>query len=307
MEKIRFCKLCAGLFHRHSTADAENYFIVGTPRTTPDIAASPPALPAPWLFSRVLGLSLLAFAGFYMGIIYFQNPNFLPGLILFGSFATPLSLLVFFWEINILQNISIYKLTLFLVRGSVVSLLCTVVLYAVLDGDLSPLLIGFVEETAKILTILILVDNINYKYILNGMLIGAAVGTGFAAFESAGYILIAAVTEGIPAMLGTIFWRAVFAPGGHIAWAALIGAALIWVKGDKPLHLHKLFDYRFVSMYVVVVALHTLWDIESAQPFLLGVPVLPVALTIVSWVILYAVMKRGFQQVIRITREGAAE
>jgi hypothetical protein len=37
----------------------------------------------------------------------------------------------------------------------------------VLDGDLNPLLIGFVEETAKILTILILVDNINYKYILN--------------------------------------------------------------------------------------------------------------------------------------------
>jgi RsiW-degrading membrane proteinase PrsW (M82 family) len=107
-------------------------------------------------------------------------------------------------------------------------------------------------------------------------------------------------------MLSTIFWRAVFAPGGHIAWAALIGASLIWVKGDKPLHLHKLFDYRFISMYVVVVALHALWDTETPQPFLFGVPILPFALTIASWIILYAVMKRGFEQVMRITREGAA-
>ncbi|MGE4486124.1 MAG: PrsW family intramembrane metalloprotease [Oscillospiraceae bacterium] len=306
MEKIKLWKLYSGVLKKHTEEDAENLIISGTPRTTPNIEDIPPELPKPWLFARVLLLSLAAFAGFYIGMLYFENMNFLPGLIMFGSVVTPISLLVFFWEINIVQNISVYKLTLFFVKGSVVSLLCTVILYAVLDGELSPILVGFIEETAKVLTIIILMGRKNYKYMLNGMLIGAAVGTGFAVFESAAYILMTA-KYGIPTMLNTIFWRAVFAPGGHIAWASLTGTALIWVKGDRPLHISLLFDKRFLGMYILVVLMHTMWDTEIPHPLVLGVPVLPVSLTIISWVILFAVIKRGFRQVINIAQDTQTE
>jgi RsiW-degrading membrane proteinase PrsW (M82 family) len=300
MEKVKFRILYADVFKRHTPAEAEGHFILGAPTTTPDINKTPAALPRPWLFARVLALSLIAFIAFYCGAFVFQNAIFLPGLILFGSIITPVSLLIYFWEINILQNISIYRLTLLMIEGSIVSLLCAVALYAAFGADRSPLLIGFVEETAKVLTFLLLVDHRPYKFLLNGMLIGAAIGTGFAAFESSGYILLTALQDGIPTMLNTIFWRALFTPGGHIAWAALTGSMLILVKGERTFSLKMLLDPRFLGMFALVIALHALWDTEAAQLIVYNIPVMPVALTVVSWLILFWMMKRGFYQVIRV-------
>ena len=300
MEKVKFRILYGDIFKRHSTAEAEGHFILGAPTTTPDIDKTPAELPRPWLFARVLALSLLSFIAFSAGAFIFQNAIFIPGLILFGSIITPVSLLIFFWEINILQNISIYKLTLLMIKGSIVSLLCAVALYAILGGNSSPLLIGFVEETAKVLTFLLLVDHRPYKFLLNGMLIGAAIGTGFAAFESSGYILITALQYGIPTMLSTIFWRALFTPGGHIAWAALTGSMLILVKGERVFRVRMLLDPRFLGMFALVIALHALWDTEALQLAVLNIPVMPVALTVISWVILFWMMKLGFNQVIRV-------
>lgn len=300
MEKITFSGLFSEAFKRHTTADAEDYFILGAPTTTPDISKTPPELPHPWLFSRVLLMSILAFFGFYIGAFYFNNPNFLPGLIIFGAFLAPISLLIFFWEINILRNISVYKLIKLLFKGGIVALLYTVILYTVTGGNTSPLMIGFVEETAKVLALLLLVDHKNYRYILNGLLLGAAIGTGFAAFESAGYILVSALKYGMPTMINTIFWRAIFAPGNHIAWAGLVGAALIEVKGDRPFRLSMLLDLRFLLMYVLVIMLHALWDARFSQLQIYYVPIVPVVLTVLSWIILFAMMKRGFKQAFEI-------
>lgn len=303
MEKVMFSRLYADVFKRHTTAEAENHFIIGAPMTTPDIEKTPPELPRPWLFARVMAVSVLAFAGFYAGAVIFENMLFLPGLILFGSVVAPMSLLMFFWEVNILQNISIYKLTLLMIKGSIMSLLSAILLYALLGGNRAPLLIGFVEETAKVLTFLFLVDHRNYKFLLNGMLIGAAIGAGFAAFESAGYIFVTALSEGIPTMLSTIFWRALFTPGGHVAWAALTGSVLILIKGERRMSYKMLLDPRFIGMYLLVIGLHALWDMESVQLTLYNIPLVPVTLTIISWVILFAMMKLGFKQVLRVTGE----
>ncbi|MDQ0871631.1 RsiW-degrading membrane proteinase PrsW (M82 family) [Paenibacillus sp. V4I3] len=43
--------------------------------------------------------------------------------------------------------------------------------------------IGLIEEAAKVLAILFCLRNRKYHFILNGLLVGAAVGSGFAAFE----------------------------------------------------------------------------------------------------------------------------
>src|SRR5208283_4009246 len=48
---------------------------------------------------------------------------------------------------------------------------------------------GIEEEIAKLLAVVIVVNNRRYKYILNGLVFGAAVGCGFAALETAGYSL----------------------------------------------------------------------------------------------------------------------
>ena len=61
---------------------------------------------------------------------------------------------------------------------------------------------GIVEEVAKLLTVVVIMRNVRYKYILNGILFGATVGAGFAAFETAGYALNEGFLQGLlPAVL----------------------------------------------------------------------------------------------------------
>jgi RsiW-degrading membrane proteinase PrsW (M82 family) len=47
-----------------------------------------------------------------------------------------------------------------------------------------------VEETAKFAMVLLVMRSVRYKYELNGILFGAVVGAGFAAFETTFYGLI---------------------------------------------------------------------------------------------------------------------
>ncbi len=62
-------------------------------------------------------------------------------------------------------------------------------------------MIGLIEEAAKaIIVAVFLFKSKRSNYILDGLLIGAAVGTGFAAFETAGYILRFGLNSGLQAM-----------------------------------------------------------------------------------------------------------
>jgi len=61
---------------------------------------------------------------------------------------------------------------------------------------------------------------------LTGMLVGAAVGAGFAAIESAGYAVIKSGWS-----YDNMILRAFLRVGGHVSWAAVSGGALVWVKG----------------------------------------------------------------------------
>jgi RsiW-degrading membrane proteinase PrsW (M82 family) len=202
-------------------------FATGTPTAVADIhnQCLPGSCPHLWFYSRILVLVRLLYMGFYVGLIFFANLNYLPDLVMLGAFLTPISIVIFFWEINVPSNISLYRVILFFLVGGLVSLSYSVLLYSIVDGYSIPLFIGIVEETAKLMAILIFAGRRRCTGILNGLLIGAAIGAGFAAFESSGYILLTAFKYGVPTMLKTIFWRAILAPSGHIAWAELLLAA----------------------------------------------------------------------------------
>lgn len=294
---FHFIDLFKSIFEKHYTDEIEDLFTVGTPSTTPEVGSLQDLHPHPWLFARALVVSYLLYLCFYLGLVVFRNQNFLPGLIMFGAFLSPLAILIFFWEINLPANISLYKVTVFFLVGGVVSLLYTVLLYRIVGGAASPLLIGFVEETAKLLAILIFARKTKYPYILNGLLIGAAIGTGFAAFESSGYIMMSAMKYGIQTMLSTIFWRDILAPGGHIAWAGLTGAAIVMVKADGRLRFRNLLRPMFIGIYLLVIFLHALWDLNVTQPFLPALPLFQVFLTVISWMALYWMIKKGILQI----------
>jgi protease PrsW len=292
-------EIFSNVFKKHTEEDAERLFLVGTSHTTPPLEKILDSWPRPWLFARIFLMIAFLYLGLWIGFEIFNNANFFPGLIMVGSFIAPITTLIFFWEMNAPQNISIYKIINILFIGGMLSLVMAVFFFENI-GDESVIMIGIVEEVAKLLVVIWFLRNHHYRYILNGVLVGAAVGTGFAAFESAGYALMSVLLRDFETMYMTIFWRGVLAPGGHIVWAALAGGALCLVKGTRRLHFSMLTDMRFLLLFAIVVISHAMWDLS--WPTIWGIPVVQICLMIASWFITFFVLFLGLKEISEIKR-----
>jgi protease PrsW len=281
------------VFRKHSILEAERLFIVGTAITTPKIEDVKETWPKPWLFARVFIFALLTFLGLHIGLIWFQNINFLPGLIVVGAFAVPLTTLIFFWEMNAPQNIAIYRIIYVVFIGGILSMLAALVFFNLLKNNINPITIGIVEELAKAVTVIYFVRNQKYRYILNGLLIGAAVGAGFAAFETAGYALRSLLTGSFETLYNTLLWRSVLAPGGHVAWAALIGAAFLRARENENFSLSILVKPKFIRIFLLVVLIHALWDTDIPGMFPYGHSILMA----ISWVVAFRMIQLGLKEI----------
>lgn len=293
-EELELRSIFSKVLTKHTEEEAESVFIVGTPKTTPEVPNIAETWPKPWFFSRVFFILAIAFIGMYIGVVLFQNINFLPGLIFLGAVMVPATCLVFFWEMNAPQNISLYSVVKMFLIGGVLSLLVTSVFYQIAGTSISStIVVGIVEEVGKFVAVFWFLRSKKYKYILNGMLIGAAVGAGFGAFETAGYLLRS--LSSFTLFNSTMFWRSILAPGGHVVWAALSGAAFALVKGDKKFDSSMFGDFRFLRILMIVIVLHALWD--GINWWMAGVPVAKIILTVISWVIMFAFMGTGLKQI----------
>lgn len=289
----KFQNIFSRVFRNHSELEAERLFIVGTALTTPKISEVKETWPKPWLFARVFIIALLAFAGFYIGVSYFKNVNFIPGLIIVGAFAVPFTTLIFFWEMNAPQNIAFYRVIYVVLIGGILSMLVALLFFNILKNNVNPITIGIAEELAKAIIVVTFVRYRKYKYILNGLLIGAAVGAGFATFETAGYALRALLSGDGANLYNTILWRGILAPGGHVAWAALTGAAFCRVQGDHPFKFNMLFHIKFLRVFILVVVMHALWDTPIPGMFPYG----HIFLMAASWIVVFLLIRAGLKEI----------
>ena len=289
---------------KRSDEDVENAFTVGTRQTTPVVGTIASHWPQPWLFIRFGGSALLVFVGLYVAVMQFQNELLIPGLLFVGSFAVPFSSLIFFWEMNAPQNVSLYQTIKLLFSGGLVSLLISLFFFsniAFLETFLGASSAGIIEESGKLLAVLLLLRNKNkYHWILNGLLFGAAVGTGFAAFESAGYAFTVLMDGGFGAAVSTIFLRGVLAPFGHIVWTAIAAASVWRVKGQQAFDWTMLKDPRFVRPFVAVMLLHMVWNAPFEFPLFPMIWFLPtkqLLLGLVAWMMALSIIQSGLKEI----------
>lgn len=284
-------------FSRHSPDDVERYFNVGGPDTTPAIEAVNTGWPKPWAFFRTLGFAGILYAGLFILWVQFKNPFLIPGMILIGSFAVPLATCILFFELNVRKNVSLFQTIKLVLLGGVLSLVATHFNHLFVGSQLAFLgysAAGLTEEPAKILALLLLLNDRRYPYILNGLLFGAAVGAGFAAFESAGYAFVSAA-DGADAMVNSLLVRGLLAPFMHIAWTAMSAAALWRVKGASRFRFSMLLDPCFLRVFAAAIALHMVWNSEWQIP---AVPILKhVILGVIAWVIVLGLVQEGLREV----------
>ncbi len=181
----------------------------------------------------------------------------------------PLAVVILFIELNTPKNVSVYQIGKLLLLGGALSLILTSVLAEVLPGSgagqiLPAMLTAVVEETGKALVLLIVVGKVRYRWQLNGLLFGAAIGAGFAGFESAGFADNVAKT--LDETFSMITFRGVLAPGGHVIWTAMVGSAIWRVKKDKPFEVGMLFAPIVIRRWAIAVVLHGLWDTAIPRP-----------------------------------------
>lgn len=294
--------LFSDVFRKHTKEEAEQIFICGTKTTTPSLYDVSSCWPRPWLYSRVLFMFVVAFVLLYVCCATFGNVNTLPGLIVVGSFTVPLSTIILFLEVNAYRNVSIYEVGQVFLIGGCASLVATLFLFSIIGdyGELDfigALIVGVIEEIGKAVIVYHFINHIGKKDILPALLIGAAVGAGFAAFESAGYAMVLFLNAGADVMLDTIFLRGLLAPGGHVAWAAISGAALVIAsKKIGEYSINIVTDKSFLRLFAIPVVLHALWDSPLSE---LGAEILlvPILLTIFVWVVVLILVNMGLAEI----------
>ena len=299
---VTFKDLFKNTLANHTESDLDNVFVCGSDKTTPNIKDINPNNASAWVYFKILVFFLIAYIPTYIGYIDYGNANFLPALIMLAAFAIPVTVLVFFFEINLFRNISFYKVLKYFIIGGAGSLFISILYYsidyfaaktAVLNVE-GAFFVSLIEEIGKIIMIAFFCfKNKKCKYILNGLLIGAAVGAGFGAIETSGYILRYGMQSGVSAMLEIIKLRGFLAPGMHVAWATIEGGALMFVKGFAPLSKKHLNDKKFLLICAIPLVLHWLWDCPINSPMY----IFHIGLTIAAWLVIIYFINLGLKQI----------
>jgi RsiW-degrading membrane proteinase PrsW (M82 family) len=199
------------------------------------------------------------------------NSNLIPTLILIGSFLVPFSVVLFVAE-RISTSFTVTHLMVAFFVSGVLGVLGASVLESRLGSSVGTyLLVGFIEEFVKGVLLVVIGRSLVPKTARQGALLGATVGAGFAAFESAGYAFNAAITThglSLVALLQTEALRAVLTPLGHVLWTAVFGAA---VFAAARAGVRYRFSLGVIIAFIGVALLHGLWDSMGGISALLAV------------------------------------
>lgn len=298
--ELRLRDLFSQVFKPHTRQEAEDVFACGSLTTTPKIEDISRSWPKPWYFARVFLLLLISSLASYIMLFNFNIGNMKPAYTFISAMVGPVPVMFFFFECNSPRNIDLMTILKIFFLGGILSLLITTLLGEFLpsgEGALIPsMLTGVVEELGKVLATAYFIKEMKDKrYILNGLLIGGAVGAGFAVFETAGYILSYGP--------GIAFIRAVLAIGGHVSWAGVTGAAIMIVlkKNNNIFNWNLIWSGESLRFLILVIVLHGIWDTTVFGDGLLEIAKLGVLCLIICLTIMI-ILNRGLKEVNELIR-----
>lgn len=163
LEGFSLIELFSEVFKKHKAEEVEEYFTVGAPSTTPDISQVDTTWPRPWVFFRTFVLAILVYASFYQMWALYQNEKILPGLIMTGSFVVPIAALIFFVEINVRRNVSLYQVVRLLFSGGAMAMSFSLFVYMLNEylptQWLGLSVAGLIEEPGKLIALVLVVYN----------------------------------------------------------------------------------------------------------------------------------------------------
>lgn len=251
------------VFKRHPRGAAETAL-------DPRIAAEQGDVsPAPWVYSRVLLYLVSSFL--LLSVVFAATSNLIlvPSALFLGAAGGPVAMALFLYESNLPRNITLFRFLVLFAAGGFFSILAGALLYQMNPLGISAaasLAAPFIEEPVKLAIVVLLTRAATTRWILNGLVFGAAVGAGFAVLETAGYLYwVVTDTGDFTALTSLAGERGTWSFGTHAAWTAILAAALWQVMNGRTFDWNMLKDQRFLIPLGVVVALHLVWNSPPAD------------------------------------------
>ena len=218
-----------------------------------------------WILVLVVGVALYLLVRH--AIRTTGNPNLVPALILLGAAVIPAAFVAFIGGRRLVFGVSGGTVALAALLGGVIGVVTAGALeYGTLRrlGFLPMVGVGLIEEFAKLIVpaVMLLLFRRN-RHPADGLLLGVASGAGFAVLETMGYAFVTVIqSRGDLAVVDNVlFVRGILSPAAHMAWTGLAAAAL-WLAASERWRGGAVL--RFLGTFVVVVALHSAWDLVGS-------------------------------------------
>lgn len=332
VEGISLAHFFAEIFKHHTHEEVVDFFCRGSSKTTPDLRDVSCTWPSPWVFSRVL-----VFFGIMIALLYYCLSkgvlSVIAAYIMLGSMSVPVCTMILAYELNIRRDVSFYTVIKVFMLGGVLSLLFTSFIEANVQYR-EAYWAGPVEEIAKLFAVVLMASTYRKGSILTGVLLGCAIGAGFAVMETMWYVLgnilsyidISSVYNtlvkvGAPESVikdyvnaarahyadpdWTLLMRSILAPAGHVVWTAITAGAFWMVMGEKvkakmrsandtSIDFSIFKNLRFLSIACIPVILHMVWNSSFGAEHL---EVKRLAIGVIGWFVLLRLVQMGINQV----------
>lgn len=284
--KITWGDIFSDSLKKHGKNDMEYALVAGTAMDSATEANMLQKWRKPWLFRNILlggiAMSAIIYLVMYISMQLFTISSVAALNLLFvvvPPLVVPFALMVFFWELNIPRNITIYQMLGYFMVGGMLSILATLI-FSIVAPQGSAVLAPISEEPGKLITVLLLIKlfglNKNKKvYGITGLVIGAAVGAGFGAFESAQYAynMVDWVQvggfyiwkEAFDAIAKNEIMRGVFAICGHTLFCAPYAAAVALNMNGKQITKQCIKNRDFCITFLCSFIAHFIWNMETAS------------------------------------------
>ena len=258
---------------------------------------------------RVLLTGLALFIVTTIVLFLTGNPNLYPTVILVGNFLVPVTFVVFLYDHRHYSTLSLETVATSFCIGGILGVLGAAVLESLLlpvpsnpNQGLSltsAFIVGLIEEGCKIIAVMFMARRMDHTSGMDGLLLGGAVGMGFAAFESTGYaftVFLASQGHVTVSIVETII-RGLVAPFGHGMWTGILGAVLF--RASQPRHFR--ITGSVIIAYLFVSALHGLWDGAPHTIYFIIPPGIPISATIliiglIGTITLFILYRRSLAQ-----------
>ena len=261
-----------------------------------------------WLWTLLLGVGLWVVCIIVTGIT--RNTNLIPAGILIGSFMVPVAAVAWNFDHRADTYLPMTRIFYAFVVGGMLGVLLAALLEAPLAAVPVPyqfIFVGLIEEAAKLAALIVVAQRLRRYTTTDGLVLGATVGFGFAALESAGYAFNALLTQHglyLPGLIESVILRGMLAPVGHGLWTAILGMFLFHASERRN---RLRISWAVVGMYFVVVFLHSLYDFSAwlagvATATALGVVVLSIFFVLIVGGAGLAILAVSWNSLIRLPR-----